>query len=151
VRSCLPRPLEVAADGSVPCTLVEVRPESASCSCDANRARSRPGLQLDTSVRESLAQSVGNPCGAADPECRRACLCEVEQLNAPAAREACRNEESPVGVEGWCYVADDDEQHIGNPALVSECRPTERRLLRVVGEQQDALTVISCSGRSFAR
>jgi hypothetical protein len=49
-------------------------------------------------------------------------------------------------------VANDGEQQIGNPALVAECRATERRLLRVVGEgQDDALTVISCSGRPFAR
>jgi hypothetical protein len=49
-------------------------------------------------------------------------------------------------------VADDEQQQIGNPALVAECPPNERRLVRLVGEgQQDALTVISCSGASFAR
>jgi hypothetical protein len=152
VRSCLPRPLDVAANGAVPCTLVEVSPDSATCNCDPLRARSKPGALLENNVRESLAQAVGTPCGAADPECRRACMCEVEQLTLAPALEACRNEENPAGIEGWCYVADDDEQRIGNPALVAECRPTERRLLRLVGEgQKDALTVISCSGRSFAR
>jgi hypothetical protein len=67
------------------------------------------------------------------------------------ALDACRNDENPVGAEGWCYVADADEQHIGNPAFVADCRPTERRVLRLVGEgqQKGALTVISCSGRSF--
>ncbi|MEO8177379.1 MAG: hypothetical protein ABI895_00975, partial [Deltaproteobacteria bacterium] len=33
-RHCLPRPLEVAPDGSVPCTLVEVLPGAAACACD---------------------------------------------------------------------------------------------------------------------
>jgi hypothetical protein len=151
VRSCLPRPLEVTAEGSVPCTLVEVRPDSATCNCDPARARSRPSTLLESNVRQSLSQAVGAPCGATDPECRRACLCEVEQIVRAPALEACRSQENPAGVEGWCYVADDEEQHIGNPALVAECRPTERRLLRLVGEGQDALTVITCSGRSFAR
>lgn len=152
VRRCLPRPLEVAADGSVPCTLVEVRPDSSSCSCDPARARSRPSTLLETSVRENLARALDKPCGAADPECNRACLCEVEQVVSASALDVCRNQENPAGVEGWCYVADDDEQHLGNPALVAECRSTERRVVRLVGEgQQDALTVISCSGRSFAR
>ncbi|MEO8182696.1 MAG: hypothetical protein ABI895_28005, partial [Deltaproteobacteria bacterium] len=82
---------------------------------------------------------------------RKACLCEVDQIVAEPALRACRNDETPTGAEGWCYIADSDQQHIGNPALVSECRPTERRLLRLVGEgnQKGALTVISCSGRSF--
>ncbi|MEY2937022.1 MAG: hypothetical protein RL033_7771 [Pseudomonadota bacterium] len=152
VRRCLPRALEVSADGSVPCTLVEVRPDSPSCNCDPARARSKPGALLETGVRESLARALDKPCGAADPECSRACLCEVEQVVAASALDACRNQDNPAGVEGWCYVADDDEQHIGNPALVAECRPNERRVLRLVGEgQQDGLTVISCSGRSFAR
>ena len=35
VKRCLPRALEVAADGSVPCKLVEVRPQSSGCSCDS--------------------------------------------------------------------------------------------------------------------
>jgi hypothetical protein len=141
VRSCLPRPLEVARDGTVQCTLVEVRPGDDTCSCDPARARSRPGAVLETSVRESLARSIGSPCGAGDPECRSACLCEVEQVV-----------ETPTGVEGWCYVADDEHQRIGDPALVAECPPNERRLVRLVGEGQlDALTVISCSGASFAR
>jgi hypothetical protein len=78
-------------------------------------------------------------------------LCQVDQIVKQPALDACRNDENPVGAEGWCYVADADEQHIGNPAFVSDCRPTERRVLRLVGEgqQKGALTVISCSGRSF--
>jgi hypothetical protein len=151
-RHCLPRPLEVAADGSVPCTLVEVLPgAAAACACDPTRSRSKPSTLVDQNVRRQLAAATGKPCGVDDPECRQACLCEVEQIVNEPALSACRNEETPTAAEGWCYVADSDEQHIGNPALVAECRPTERRLLRLVGEgnQKGALTVISCSGRSF--
>jgi hypothetical protein len=78
-------------------------------------------------------------------------VCELDQIVTEPALSACRNDEAPSDAEGWCYVADSDQQHIGNPALVSDCRPTERRLLRVAGEgqQKGALTVISCSGRSY--
>jgi hypothetical protein len=150
-RHCLPRPLELAPDGSVPCTLVEVLPGASTCACDPTRARSKPSTLLDQSVRRQLASGAGKPCGSDDPECGKACLCEVDQIVAEPALRACRNDEIPAGAEGWCYIADSDQQHIGNPALVSECRPTERRLLRLVGEgtQKGALTLISCSGRSF--
>lgn len=151
LRHCLPRPLEVNADGAVPCKLVEAVPSTAACACDASRARSKPDALVDQDVRRQLASAVGKPCGADDPQCQKVCLCEVDQIVKQPALDACRNDENPVGAEGWCYVADADEQHIGNPAFVSDCRPNERRVLRLVGEgqQKGALTVISCSGRSF--
>jgi hypothetical protein len=150
LRHCLPRPLEVNADGAVPCSLVEAVPAATACTCDATRARSKPDALVDQDVRRQLASAIGKPCGADDPQCQKVCLCQVDQIVKQPALDACRNEENPVA-EGWCYVADADEQHIGNPAFVSDCRPTERRVLRLVGEGQrkGALTVISCSGRSF--
>jgi hypothetical protein len=151
VRHCLPRPLQVAPDGSVPCTLVEVRPNAAACACDPTRSRAKPSALVAQGVRRQLAGAAGKPCGAGDPECQNACLCEVDQIVKEPALSACRNDENPTNAEGWCYIADSDQQQIGNPALVLECRPTERRLLRLVGEGQPkgALTVISCSGRTF--
>jgi hypothetical protein len=151
VRHCLPRALELAPDGSVPCTLAEVRPGAGACACDPTRSRSKPSALTDQNVRRQLASASGKPCGVDDAECQKACVCEVEQIVTEPALSACRNAETPTGAEGWCYVADSDQQQIGNPALVSDCRSTERRILRLVGEgqQKGALTVISCSGRSF--
>jgi hypothetical protein len=151
LRHCLPRPLEVSAEGAVPCQLVEAVPGAAACACDPSRARSKPEALVDQDVRRQLASAVDKPCGTDDPQCLKMCLCQVDQIVKQPALDACRNEENPVGAEGWCYVANADEQHIGNPAFVSDCRPNERRVLRLVGEgqQKGALTVISCSGRSF--
>jgi len=153
VRRCLPRPLEVKADGSVPCKLVEVQPNAETCSCDPSIARVKPARLVEQSVRQQLVSGEGKPCGADDPQCQRACLCEVEQIVAEPALSACRNEDNPASAEGWCYVADSDDQHIGKPSFVDECPSTERRVLRFVGQgiRKGALTVISCSGRSFAQ
>jgi hypothetical protein len=153
VRRCLPRPLEVKADGSVPCTLVEVQPNAETCSCDPAIARVKPTRIVEEGVRQQLASGEGTPCGADDPQCRRACLCEVKQIVTEPALGACRNEDNPTTAEGWCYVADSDDQHIGKPAFVDECLSTERRVLRFVGQgiRKGAFTVISCSGRSFTQ
>ncbi|HKO90142.1 MAG TPA: hypothetical protein VJU61_03255, partial [Polyangiaceae bacterium] len=152
-RRCLPRPLEVKADGSVPCKLVEVQPNAETCSCDASIARVTPTRLVEQSVRQQLASGEGRPCGADDPACQRACLCEIQQITTEPALSACQNEDNPSSAEGWCYVADSEDQHIGKPAFVDECRSTERRVLRFVGEgiRKGALAVISCSGRSFAQ
>ena len=152
VRRCLPRPLEVKADGSVPCTLVEVQPNAETCSCDPTTARVKPNRAVEQSVRQQLASGEGTPCGVDDPQCQRACLCEVQQIVTEPALSACRNEDNPTA-EGWCYVADSDDQHIGKPAFVDECLATERRVLRFVGQgiRKGSFTVISCSGRSFTQ
>jgi hypothetical protein len=151
-RRCLPRALDVRPDGSVPCTLVEVEPQLAACNCDATRARVVPPPSVAQNVRHQLSSSFDNPCGAGDPDCQQACLCEIEQIVTEPALSSCRNDENPTSTDGWCYVADADGQHIGSPALVADCRPTERRLLRIAGDglQSGAFTVISCAGRSLA-
>jgi hypothetical protein len=80
---------------------------------------------------------------------------QVQQADTPDPREAlraCREDAEVSGVEGWCYVADTAEQSIGNPELVKDCRPTERRLLRFVGLglQKNTTTFVACSGASRA-
>ena len=153
VRRCLPRPLEVRADGSVPCKLVEVQPKAEACVCDPAIARVKPTRLVEQNVRQQLASGKDLPCGADDPQCQQACLCEVEQIVTEPALSACRNEDNPSAAEGWCYVADSEDQHIGKPSLVDECLSTERRVLRFVGQgiRKGAFTVISCLGRSFAK
>jgi hypothetical protein len=69
------------------------------------------------------------------------------------ALRACREDDEPRGVEGWCYVADTPEQRIGNPDLVKDCPVTERRKLRFVGSglRRDTTTFVSCRGASRAQ
>ncbi len=154
---CLPRALLADAEGSVPCTLVETVPNpDKPCACDASIARARPVALVDTLVRAELARQLSQPCGSDDPACSEACLCEVLQVQAAnpdpeEALRACREDENPSGVEGWCYIADTERQQIGKPELVAECPATQRQILRFVGAglQNNTTTFVACTGASF--
>jgi hypothetical protein len=156
---CLPRGLLTAADESVPCTLVEAVPQpSGSCECDPAIARTLPDARTTSLIRAELARDPAELCGADDPGCNGACLCEVLQVqqaqnpDPEAALLACREDENASGVEGWCYVADTELQQIGNPALVAECPATARQLLRFVGQglRRNTTTFVACQGSSLA-
>jgi hypothetical protein len=152
---CLPRSLLAKPSGDVSCSLVEaqLRHEGA-CDCDPESARKAPSAALAQQIRSQLSRDRGAPCGDDDPSCSRVCLCEVQQVQDVAGvdpeqvLEACRNDADVSGIEGWCYVADTPEQKIGNPELVKDCRPTERRLLRFAGRGLGAntSTFVACSG-----
>ena len=108
-------------------------------------------------IRAELAQDRLAPCGAEDPSCSRACLCEVLQVqqadnpDPAAALRACQEDLETPAVEGWCYVADTELQQVGNPELVAECPATERRILRFVGQQlaPNSTTFVACQGSSL--
>ncbi|MEO8184701.1 MAG: hypothetical protein ABI895_38320 [Deltaproteobacteria bacterium] len=162
---CLPRALSVDEDGSVPCNLVETTPqppkdpvtgaELACPRCEAQFARKDPEPNVDSVVRGQLSREQGKPCGANDPTCSKACLCEVQQVQdvqgADKARalQTCRQDLDAVGVEGWCYV---DADARNNPELVRNCPATQKRLLRFVGRGLGAntTTFVACTGSSFA-
>lgn len=155
---CLPRALDVAEDGSVPCTLVETKPRpDGECTCDARIARRVPSARVQSLVRGQLASDPDRPCGPDDPSCQGACLCEVLQVqraateNPEAALQSCREDDAALGVEGWCYVASTPEQQIGNPELVAGCPATQRQLLRFAGTGLDdnTTTFLACVGSSF--
>jgi hypothetical protein len=148
---CLPRRLEPARDGTVPCALIEVRFGVSECSCDAATARSRPKADIQAEIHDRLLASFSERCGPEDPTCAQACQCEVQQIRKVADRLACQNSDDGSGVEGWCYVADTADQQVGNPALVRDCPATERRLLRFVGEglAENSLTFVACKGATI--
>jgi hypothetical protein len=156
---CLPRGLLADDDGSVPCTLVETVPRPAgACECDERIARVSPNARVGALVREELARDPARPCSADDPGCNRACLCEVLQVqdanpNPTEALRSCREDENTSGIEGWCYVADTSTQQIGSSALVAECPPTQRQILRFVGGGlgDNTTTFVACKGASFTR
>jgi hypothetical protein len=153
---CLPRGLTVAEDDTVACNLVETTPQpQGECVCDPAFARQRPNEVVDSVVRGQLANDTVSRCAADDPNCTRACLCEVQQVqnvpnNPDGALQVCQQNEQASGVEGWCYV--DEEQGIGNPALVEDCPATARRKLRFVGGglAPNTTTFVFCQGSSLA-
>lgn len=153
---CLPRNLLADPEtGIVPCNLVEVSVGQTSCACDPNIARTVPVDEVRSVVFGQLRED--GRCGPQDPDCNSACLCEVQQViqwasaagvDPAAALNTCQNSESATGVEGWCYIADTDDQSIGNGNLVANCPATQRRLLRFVGSglQPNTTTYVACSG-----
>jgi hypothetical protein len=157
---CLQRGLlSTDPEDPVACTLVETvtRPTEA-CVCDPAIARRAPDEQTSARIRAELANEVGNPCGVDDPTCSRACLCEVLQVqqvpgqDPVASLRACQEDVSASGVEGWCYIADTESQQIGNPDFVAACRPTQRQVLRFVGQglRRNTTTFVACQGSSLA-
>ena len=140
---CLPRPLSInETDRTVACNLVETIPQpDGACTCDEARARRTPDPVLASVVRDQLANERGQPCGADDPNCLGACLCEVLQVqqvttNPGEALQICQNDPEASGVEGWCYVDASSFPPVGNEALVAQCLPTQQRIIRTVGDGQ---------------
>ena len=144
---CLPRPLEMDADGRLPCAVVETRPPSSGgCSCAS------PG-RLDLPARGATREAVDNELalsgycdGSTGIACSDYCSCEIEEFSNDDL-VVCRDQPVDPGVlHGFCYV--DPDNGYGNPELVSGCAPAQRRLLRFMGDAlpaSDAQAFIVCT------
>ena len=122
---CLPDALEQDAEGRTSCRLLDVtRPEDGRCFCDDDDGRFDPG---DVSRERARLGDTGELC-----------LCEVRQYEGDEL-EACRNQLDEPALPGFCYV--DPEPGPGEDAnstavqtrraLVANCPPTSRHLLRL--------------------
>jgi hypothetical protein len=147
---CLPRRLQPDETDTIPCSLVEVQLGVSSCTCDESIARVPPSAEVTSAIRGRLLSDDQRPCGS-DTTCQNVCLCEVQQVTNPAELTACQEQVDATGIEGWCYIADTEDQKIGNAELVANCPATERRLLRFVGAglRPNTVTYVSCQGSSF--
>jgi hypothetical protein len=130
---CLPRPLPVEEDGSVPCAVVEVLPrrEGTACSCDASKGRLPFGegdAKLPNAIAKQLAEE--NQCGSNGIDCRDHCACKLAPLSG-SALEACRAGSEDPNVYGYCYI--DPDNGLGAESLVESCPASENRLLRYMG------------------
>jgi hypothetical protein len=130
---CLPRPLPVEEDGSVPCAVVEVlrRPEGAACSCDQSKGRLPLGEgdgKLSSAIARQLAEE--DQCGSNGIDCRDHCVCKLAPLEGDALA-ACRTGSVDPNVYGYCYV--DPDHGLGAPELVEGCPASENRMLRYMG------------------
>jgi hypothetical protein len=110
--------------------------KSACNACDA------PGRKPIDPQKAGLLAKVSGESGCSDGACD--CFCEVEQLSG-SELEACQNDLSPVPVDpatgsivnGFCYVDATTRPAIGAPELVASCPATERRMIRIVGEEPE--------------
>lgn len=150
---CLPRPLAVESEdgGKLPCVVVEAAESQGSCSC--NTAGRRPATAAQQSlVLKQLAERES--CGVpGTPSCAASsfCLCELAQSEGAALAD-CLNKESGSDTPGYCYVDPYGDSPQGNKALVANCDPTSRRLIRFVGPNTPtpgATTFIACLGATL--
>lgn len=83
-------------------------------------------------------------------DCQSLCLCEVNQLEGDELA-ACREGTESRASYGYCYV--DPAQGLGDERLVAQCRPTERRKLRFVGDglpKNRSIVTIACMGAALS-
>ena len=150
---CLPRPLAVepGEGGKLPCAVVEAAEAKGSCSCDATSRK--PASAEEQALVLKQLQERGN-CGTSDtPSCSASsfCLCELSQSEG-AALSQCLNDEAGSEIPGYCYVNPYGESPHGNKALVANCGPSNRQLIRFVGPNTPvpgATTFIACLGATL--
>lgn len=144
---CMPRPLAIAADGSVQCKVVEALAASG-CACDAAKNRQPVASTLADAARRELAGIAEcGPDSAGQVPCESLCLCEI---GSATDLTSCQNDAKPKG-SGWCYV--EAARKIGNPALVAGCPETNRQVVRFAGDETPAPganVVVACLGAALS-
>jgi hypothetical protein len=140
---CLPRTLDVASDGSVPCVVIEAYDPAPGQACDcpasAGRAPVDPGL-----VTPDIAG-------------QGTCQCEIVQLAGDSLRtcQTLGSDLPPSVGDGWCYV--DPAQQSGdiNGAcqVVQSCPDTDKRVIRFALSSSEprsgGTAFITCQEASF--
>lgn len=156
---CLPRKLTpevsegLSQPGQVPCVVTEATqvPAGGACSCEGP---GRKPLEGEHAVaRRAILDEIelDGQCGEAmGIDCQSLCLCELTQLSGDELGACREGTESPQSF-GYCYV--DPEQGLGAARLVEECRPTQRRKLRFIGDgvpKNRSIVTIGCQGASLS-
>jgi hypothetical protein len=136
---CLPRTLDLADDGSVPCVVLETfdPPANEKCDCEGGAHRGR---------RTPSAEVLG-----ASPDLSHygSCTCQITQLDG-AARTSCQKDVAPGSdIDGWCYVDPGQSGDMAQCKLLEQCSSTDKRIIRYVGEQPRGANFILCQEQSF--
>jgi hypothetical protein len=152
--ACLPRALQYNEDGTVACQLIEATNPTFQVACDT-LGRGPVDAQIAAVVRKEL-KSAGR-CGdaAGQVACESMQLCALQPASNGTGDgvgiQMCENEpDEALGqgpLAGYCYidamqdmnkdgvvecVNPGDPECIGNPELVADCDPSQRRILRIV-------------------
>ena len=154
--ACLPRPLAVDADGTVPCKIVEASPETNKA-CSEVSAREDVEPAVANVVRKHLRE-LEKCGGSGGVECDSLRLCYIRALTPDDGDEfvQCLTRES-TDANGWCYVDAahmeryglNDQQQQQGIGLLENCPETQRRKLRFVGDGTPAngtTTYYTCAG-----
>jgi hypothetical protein len=140
---CLPRTLEVSADGTVPCVIVEVYnpPPGGSCVCEGD-----PMYGGRVTATESILTPEIKEQGS--------CRCEILQLTGGDQTTCSTSVVAPPGVTpGWCYVDPAQTGNVAQCPLVASCPSTDKRIIRFVNSISEpragATAFIMCQEKSF--
>jgi hypothetical protein len=140
---CMPRALDVGADGKVPCVVIEAYRSLGTCDCKGQPGR----IPADSELVTPTMHEAGD------------CFCEMEQIEDPAAQDLCKTSVDPGGAagNGWCYI-DPAHGKDGKPdarqcGLVAKCPDTERRLIKFVNTASEprpgGTAFIMCQEKAF--
>jgi len=150
--SCLPRPLQPLADGTLPCQVIEaVSPAivtaggGSDCKsfCEKNGRTLAEG-PIVKAVDDQMVTSL--VCDNGVLACKDMCLCKLPQVST-ADLLTCQTvtDGSDVSLPpGYCYIDADAKDADGNPApvgnaeLVKKCPTGQKRILRFVGNNPTA-------------
>ena len=164
--SCLPRELTLREDGTVPCSVVEVKP--GGLACEEGNGRAQPDATITAAILKQLKE--GGRCDGDSPtSCSEYSLCSIQEIvqGAPGRDECLTNtgNTKDFANAGFCYIdpakfvlkEDGSKEYVAgggvdgtNAVIDSEgCPATQRRLLRFVGKEtpaDDTLIFVACSG-----
>ena len=130
--SCLPRPLAISQ-----CAVIEARPSDGS-DCDL------PGRTVPGGYAEDLAQRVEYQMRTQGYSRADFTLCQIPALEGDALDD-CENSAGGGDGAGYCYL--DEDQGLGDPALLASCPASMKHRIRFVGDDlpaAGALTYVSC-------
>ncbi len=100
--TCVPHPLERAADSTVECRVIEVEPAPGDQSaCDSIPGRTRPASAVLARVREQQVIAAKN----GEPDLTKNPVCEVAQLKSADPSKHGGDCAGSDGA-GWCYVTE---------------------------------------------
>jgi hypothetical protein len=153
---CLPRPLDAEND-KLNCMVIEgvTSPEWAQCALKGREP-------VDDVVADIIRRQMQNDGLCDVPGSTTTCasiqFCGLPQLSDEMdptilPKQRCQNEmgfETKSPFPGFCYI--DQDQGIGNPALVATCPAANKRKLRIVGNGADkrapapGYTFYACAG-----
>jgi hypothetical protein len=164
--TCLPRALTAADDGSVPCKVVEVIPNSGAGAEYCNNCKAMGREDVDPSLRTALENALKREksCAGTDhTDCSKYCYCGLPQLKAAESAGAqcltALNIEKNAERPGYCYVdpeqMDDPTMKAGENAVVASCPANQKRQIRIVGSVTQpapapGFVYIACSGAPYS-
>jgi hypothetical protein len=172
-RALLPEDNPMSPDvGKVPCAVVEVRPKvNGACEmCDPRIGRTQlvgDEAKIIPSVMENM-ESLRQCGGGALTPCSEFCMCKLQQFTidtdtngqgTPDLMECVNAGTDPGNLYGYCYVdptvdVNGDGTPDANPVLLDSCDPTQKRILRFLGNNvpsKDGLAFIACIGEAASK